>query len=141
MEYYNSMYNINSALMLTISLPTLFVAGAADIDEDNWKFRVIIYLLAASSAAFILSLQLTMSWVTSGCTFIADDLDALAFTSHYYPAAIGAPYVIGVLLMTTSIVFFICDLLASTDVADRCKDNNPRKQPPTLTLTLPQFRP
>lgn len=118
-ESYNSMYNINSALMLTISIPTLLLAGAANIDEDDWKFRVIIYMLATASGGFILSLQLTMSWVTSGVTFIADDLDALAFTSTYYPAAIGAPYVVGVLLMTVSIIFFICDLLISTDIVDR----------------------
>lgn len=118
-EAYNSMYNINAALMLTISIPTLLLAGAANIDEDDWKFRIIIYMLAIASGGFIMSLQLTMSWVTSGVTFIADDLDALAFTSTYYPAAIGAPYVLGVLLMTASIIFFICDLLSNTDIVDR----------------------
>lgn len=113
------MYNINSALMLTVSLPAYFAAGAADMTEDNWIFRVVLYLLAVSSGCFLFTLVKTSSWVTSGITFIADDLDALAFTSRFYPAGIGAGYVIGVWILGITMIFFVCDVLAHTDVADR----------------------
>jgi hypothetical protein len=118
-EAYNSMYNINAALMLTISLPSLMAAGASDLDEGDWKFRVIIYLLAIASAGFLYTLQKTSNWVTSGVTFIADDLDALAFVGQYYPASLGLGYVGGVWLLAVAIVFFVLDVLSHTPLVDR----------------------
>lgn len=123
-EAYNSMYNINAALMLTISLPSLMAAGASDLSEDDWKFRVIVYLLAVASAGFLYTLQKTSNWVTSGVTFIADDLDALAFISTYYPANLGSGYVGGVMLLTVATVFFVLDVLSHTPLIDRIVINS-----------------